>query len=378
VKYCKICLQTDTRPGISFRKDGICSACDYRSKEFQEIDWLERQKQLKAIVDWAKETSKGGYDCVIGVSGGKDSTFQAFYAKEQLGLNVLLVNVAPDNLTDVGRQNLENLVQKGFDLVSFRPNPVVMKKLTRQSFLKYGNPVKPSEYPLFAVPYQTAMMYKAPLIIWGENVAITLGVTKLGISGDALNVLGHNTLEGIESKDYWLHDDLVLTDLLPYKFPEVHALRKNHKAIYLNYYAREWGWKNNTDFSVSKGLKGREDRPELTGRINPYNSVDGDIQIVNQMIKYYKLGFGFVTDEVCYYIREGVMSRNEAIDLVEKHDGKCGELFIEEFCKYIDITVDEFWSHMDKHVNKKLFYKNAFGKWIPKFKVGDDFEERED
>ncbi len=373
MQYCKICIQTDTRPGISFSEDGICSACDYRSKKFPKIDWTERQKQLQEIVDWAKENSRGGYDCVIGISGGKDSTFQALYAKEQLRLNVLLVNVAPDNITEVGRQNLENLVQKGFDLVSFRPNPIVMSNLTRKSFYEYGNPVKPSEYPLYAVPYQTAMMYKAPLIIWGENVAITLGVTKLGISGDALNVLGHNTLEGIETKDYWLQDVLTLTDLLPYKFPDVSELKKNHRAIYLNYYVREWGWKNNTDFSVARGLEGRVDRPELTARIGPYNSVDGDIQIVNQMIKYYKLGFGFVTDEVCYYIREGLMSRNEAINLAKKYDGKCGDQYIDEFCKYINITVEEFWTNIDKHVNKKLFYKDISSKWVPKFEVGEDF-----
>jgi len=369
-------LQTDTRPGVLFNKDGICSACDYRNGEFQKIEWTERQNQLQKIVDWAKANSNGGYDCVIGVSGGKDSTFQALYAKETLGLNVLLVNTSPDNITDVGRYNLENLVQHGFDLLAFRPNPKVMSKLTKKSFFEYGNPVKPSEYPLYAVPYQIATLYKVPLIIWGENVAITLGVAKLGITGDALSVLGHNTLEGIETKDYWLDDELKLIDLLPYKFPDVINLKKHHKAIYLNYYVKEWGWKHNTDFSVTKGIKGRENNPELTGRINPYNSVDGDIQIVNQMIKYYKLGFGFVTDEVCYYIREGIMSRNEAISLVKKYDGKCGERFIEEFCEYINITVEEFWNNIDKHVNKKLFYKDASGKWLPKFRVGEDFEEQ--
>jgi len=377
MKYCKTCLQTDTRPGISFSKEGICSACDYRRKEFPEIDWNERYRELQNIVDWAKENSKESYDCVIGVSGGKDSTFQAIYAKEQLDLNVLLVNTAPDNITDVGRDNLENLVQNGFDLISFRPNPIVMRNLTRRSFFEYGNPVKPSEYPLYAVPYQIAVMCRVPLIIWGENVAITLGVTGLGMSGNALSVLAHNTLEGIESKDYWLQDGLTLKDLLPYKFPDVNELNKNHKAIYLNYYVKEWGWKNNTDFAIARGLKGREDIPEITGRINPYNSVDADIQIVNQMMKYYKLGFGFVTDEVCYYIREGIMSRNEAIGLVKKYDGKCGEHFIKTFCNYINITLDEFWSNIDKHVNNQLFYKDNSGKWIPKFDVGEDFESYE-
>lgn len=374
MRYCKNCLQTDTRPGISFNEDGVCSACNYFVNEYPNIDWDIRQRQLQKIVNWSKENSMDGYDCVIGVSGGKDSTFQAIYAKEKLDLKVLLVNTTPDNITEVGRRNLENLVQNGFDMVSFRPNPKIMKMLTKKSFHDFGNPVKPSEYPLYSVPYQTALLYKAPLIIWGENVAITLGVRNLDTSGDALGVLAHNTLEGIETKDYWLQEGLKPKDLLPYIFPDTKELRKAHKAIFLNYYVKEWGWKYNTDFSVSRGLEGREDKPELTGRINPYNSVDGDIQIVNQMIKYYKLGFGFVTDEVCYYIREGIMTRSETIDLVKKYDGRCGDNYIEEFCKYIDITVKEFWEIVDKHVNKNLFYKDTgSGEWKPKFEVGVDY-----
>lgn len=376
MKYCKNCLQTDTRPGITFTDDGICSACAFRINEFSKINWYKRETELKDISSWAKENSNSGYECVVGISGGKDSTFQALYAKEKLGLKVLLVNTAPDNITEVGRHNLENLVQKGFDLVSFRPNPNVMSLLTRKSFVKYGNPVKPSEYPLYSIPYQTALNYRIPLVIWGENIAMTLGVSRLGMSGDALNFVGHNTLEGIETENYWLQDGLTLKDLLPYSFPNVSELRNNLRAIYLNYYVKEWGWKNNTDFSVSKGLKGRDDKPELTGRINPYNSVDGDIQIVNQMIKYYKLGFGFVTDEVCYYIREDLMTREEGIDLIKKYDGKCGDAYLEEFCKYIDIKLGEFWEVVDKHVNKKLFKKDDnTGKWIPKFEVGIDYKE---
>ena len=376
MKYCKKCLQTDTRPGITFDENGVCSACNYRINEYQKIDWKERKKQLIEISEWAKKTTLGGYDCTIGVSGGKDSFFQALYAKEELDLNVLLVNTAPDCITDVGRYNLENLVQQGFDMVSFRPNPKIMSKLTKESFIKYGNPVKPSEYPLFSVPYQTAIMYNTPLVIWGENIAMTLGVKHLEPSGDALGVLKHNTLEGLEEKEYWLRADIKQKELNPYYFPNTKNLKNSFKAIYLNYYVKEWGWKYNTDFSVARGLKGRINKPELTGRINPYNSVDGDIQIVNQMIKYYKLGFGFVTDEVSYYIREGLMTRSEAIELVKKYDGKCDGKYIEEFCKYIDISVKEFWKTLDNYVNKRLFNKDSqTGKWTPKFEVGINFNE---
>lgn len=376
MRYCINCVQPDTRPGIVFGDDGLCSACRYRLNEYGKIDWSAREKELLEIVEWAKANANGGYDCAIGVSGGKDSTFQALYAKEKLGLNVLLVNTAPDCITEVGRANLENLVQQGFDLVSFRPNPKVMSALTRRSFFEFGNPVKPSEYPLFAKSYQTALMYKVPLVIWGENIAITLGVTRLGITGNALSVLKHNTLEGIEKRDFWAGDGITEADLRPYSIPDIMELDKSLKAVYLNYYVKEWGWKSNTDFSVSRGLRGREDRPEETGRIDPYNSVDGDIQIINQMMKYYKFGFGFVTDETCYYIREGYMSRAEAVELVKKYDGKCADKYVKAFCEYIDITVDQFWANIDKYVNKRLFYKDSqTGKWMPKFEVGNDFQE---
>ena len=89
------------------------------------------------------------------------------------------------------------------------------------------------------------------------------------------------------------------------------------------------------------------------------------------MLKYYKLGFGFTTDEVCYNIREGRLSREEAIKLVEQYDGKCDERYIREFCEYIDISVEEFWQVVDRFVNKELFRKDTeTGQWVPRFKVG--------
>ena len=118
--YCKKCLQPDTRPNIKFNDEGICYACLYE-EEKKKIDWDARENELREIAKWAKQKANGGYECVIGVSGGKDSTFQAFYAKEKLGLNVLLVNCAPDNITEIGRHNIENLVNHGFDMIQMRP-----------------------------------------------------------------------------------------------------------------------------------------------------------------------------------------------------------------------------------------------------------------
>jgi hypothetical protein len=149
---------------------------------------------------------------------------------------------------------------------------------------------------------------------------------------------------------------------------------KGIRAIWLQYYTREWSQTGNAEFAVSRGLQGRINDPLLTGRLSPYISVDSDMQILNQMLKYYKLGFGFMTDDTCYHIRDGKLSRDEAIKLVEQYDGKCGQRYIDEFCAYIDITAEEFWQVVDRFVNKKLFQEDpTTGKWKPLFKVGYDF-----
>ncbi|MFC1667058.1 N-acetyl sugar amidotransferase [Candidatus Omnitrophota bacterium] len=379
MKYCKKCVQPDTRPKIKFDENRICYACKF-AEERKSIDWGSREKELKEIVKKAKLSNKGQHDCIIGISGGKDSTFQALYAREKLGLNCLLVNLAPDGITKCGACNIENLIQHGFDTMIYRPNPKIWKRLIKHSFYKFGNPVKPTEYPLWAVSYITALNCNIPLIIQGENAGVTLGIPEgLGSGDDAANVNLGNTLNGGNASD-WEIENIRLSDLIWYQFPKKEALAKsNIRAIYLDYYAKEWSFWGNTDFSIKKGLTKRMNHdPSSTGRTNPYGSIDSDMQIVNQILKYYKFGFGFTTDEAGYAIREGKMTRKEAIDLVKKYDGKCGDKYIEEFCEYIDISIDEFWRVVEKFVNRKLFTNGKSPiRWKPKFEVGIDFDEEQ-
>lgn len=379
MKYCKKCLQPDTRPKISFNDEGVCYACEYEEIK-TKIDWHAREAELHEIAKWAKKNSSS-YDCVIGISGGKDSTFQALYAKEKLGLNVLLVNGEPDNITELGRANIDNLINKGFDCIKLRPNPLIARKIAKRAFYEYGNLVKPSEYALWASAYIIADKFDIPLIIQGENAALTLGVLNsgLGVDGNAWNVNKGDTLNNCNASD-WADCETSVQELSMYQFPDVKKMENKFggvgiKAIYLQYYAQEWSVNYNADFAIARGLKCREDSPYDIGMYKLNCSLDSDMGIANQMVKYYKFGFGFTTDLVCYDIREGRLSREEAKSLVNQYDGKCSEKYLKKYCDYIGISMEEFWNVMEeKVINKQLFYKDDHGKWLPKFKVGIDFE----
>jgi hypothetical protein len=107
MKYCKRCLQTDTRSGTRFDEEGICPACKYH-ETLKDVDWAVRKKELEKIVLFGRENNYSGYDCIIGVSGGKDSLRQAFFVKYELKMNPLLVYLSypPAQVTQRGVFNL--------------------------------------------------------------------------------------------------------------------------------------------------------------------------------------------------------------------------------------------------------------------------------
>ena len=378
MRYCKRCLQPDTRPGIVFDDEQICFACRYEESK-ATIDWAAREAELKGFAEEAKaEAKKRGniYDCIIGVSGGKDSTFQAVYAKEKLGLNPLLINCMPDEITEIGRKNINNLNNLGFDIISIRPNPIVAKKLARKSFFERGNIIAASEYCLWASSYIMAVKFNIPLIIQGENAALTLGAAKnQEATGNAFSVMQLETIRGASVDSFVdLSNNITEKDLFLYKIPTVEEMQaKGIKAIFLQYYTKEWSQVGNADFAVARGLTGRSGDLHDLGRYRRYTALDCDLQIPNQMIKYLKFGFGYATDEICYDIREGRFTREDGKWYVNEYDGLCGQQYIAKACKYLSITEAEFWEVVDKYVNRDLFEK-VNGKWTPKFTVGEDYE----
>tara|TARA_B100000029_G_scaffold515201_1_gene621083 strand:- start:1071 stop:2201 length:1131 start_codon:yes stop_codon:yes gene_type:complete len=348
MRICTKCIQPDTRPGIFFTDDGVCGACLWE-QEKKEIDWQSRKNELNEFTNFAKSHSNT-YDCAIGVSGGKDSTFQALYARDQLNLKCLLVNFEPTGRTKLGNENLENLKQLGFDVISIRPNPDVMKKLARYDFTKFGNIVKATEFPLYCSTYIIAEKFQIPLIIQGENPGLTLGARSSGVGKDG-NSLKANQLDTLSSgwEEYLNVDGVTENDLFWFHYEQKNLEESGIKGIWLNYYYEDYSQYGNALVSKQNGLKWRTDfDPKSIGTYLPYFQLDTDTTQVNQTLKYIKFGFGQCMDHVCYDMRENRLSRDEAIKLVLELDGKCSEMYVKTFCEYIDINIDTFWSTAEK------------------------------
>ncbi len=353
MEYCKKCVQPNTRPRVRFNEQGVCGACLWE-EEKKTIDWDERKKEFQRIADEAKQKAKerSTYDCVLGVSGGKDTTFSALYAKETLGLNCLLVNCAPAQITEVGQYNIDNLLNLGFDMYTVKVNPLILKKMMKRDFYEYLNISRPTEKALWSSAYRVAMHHNIPLVIQGENEALTLGVGGVSRGDDANDVRNTNTLSNALN-EYVGYEGITETDLFFYRFPDTTGLR----AVWLQYYVKEWSRTHNAEFSIKRGMKVRTDDLHNLGRIHRFCQMDSDFHMVNQMFKYIKLGFGFATDEACYDIRDGFLTREEGIKLIKEYDGLCGKEYVKKFCDFISIDEEEFWRVVEGWRNKELFEK---------------------
>ncbi len=372
VSYCAKCVTPNTWPDGVFDEEGVCLPCRY-AESLADVDWDARAKELEEICAWGRTNKRGVYDCIMGVSGGKDSIRQSFFARDNLGLNPLLVSCVypPEQQTQRGAENLSNLVEQGFDLHMVGPAPQVSKKLTRYSFLKFTNIFKASELVLYASLPRVAIAYGIPLIFLGENPALAFGGSVGSVSSDGNKQRFHNTLAGGEL-DAWLESGLTAKEMNWYKYPSEHDFeRAQLKIVYLGYYMRDFNDLANGAFALAHGLKPRtgfDALPEETGSLNAFEAVDDEFVHVNQMIKHLKLGFGKVVQQASVQLRLGKMTREEAVRAVETYDGRCSDRYIDHFCRYIGISKAQFQEVIEGARNKELWQLNNLGAWELRYK----------
>jgi hypothetical protein len=277
----------------------------------------------------------------------------------------------PIQISEVGAQNLSNLIEQGFDCVSIAPAPRLSRKLVREAFFRFANWCKATEMALFAGVPRVALERGIDLILWGENGAIQVGDT--GVRSPSLwdaNRLRHsNTLAGGDL-DWFLDVSGSIDKLSMYQFPDQHSLERNQiNTIFLGPAWSDWSSTVNSEIALLNGLTLRTDQPSNTGDMYGTEMIDEDWTIVNNLMKYYKLGFSRGTEQANSLIRGGVITREEGIEIAERQDSACGDHYLESFCRYINISPTEFWEVIRRFANPKLF-EIADGAPRPLFRPG--------
>ncbi|MDD5530158.1 MAG: N-acetyl sugar amidotransferase [bacterium] len=368
MRYCKKCVMPDTRPGIVFDEEGVCCACRVAEKS-KNINWNERMKELEKLCDKYRRKD-GYYDCIVTVSGGKDSHFQVYVMKELMKMNPLLINVGNVGWreTEAGIHNFNNMSEAfGCDTISFHPNRKLSRKIIRKAFEKLGSPCWYWDRAVYAFPVKIGIDMKIPLIIYGEDISYQYGGFQRKETYSAKDQINNDVAKNVGSLDFWCDEDISIKDLNACVYPAKEEIEKaGLEPIYLSYFVPWDGYKN-LELARKYGFKSLDDTGEWKreGYIEDYDQIDSYGYLLHPWLKYPKFGHARTTDVACYWIRTGRLTREEAIKLVKENDHKLDKEVLKDFIDFIGYTEKEFWAVVDKLYNKELFEK-VDGKWVLK------------
>ncbi|GIK39317.1 MAG: flagellin modification protein, PseA [Chloroflexota bacterium] len=364
IQYCHRCVMPETKPDLYIDAEGVCSAC--RSFERRrEMNWDQRKHELLAVLDRYRSKNGSNYDCLIPVSGGKDSHYQAIRMLE-LGMNPLCVTATTDMLSDIGRHNIENLKRLGVDYIEVSANPIVRRKINRLALTQVGDISWPEHATIFTIPIRIAVQMNIPLLVWGENSQNEYGGPAVAAEN---NVLTRRWLEefggllGLRVSDLVGQEGIEAKHLIQYTYPSDEELQRvGVTGIFLGYYL-PWDGYGNALISQAHGFKTYHKPVE--GSLVNYENLDNVQTGIHDYFKFLKYAFGRATDLACLHVRRGRLSRQDAIKMVKMHDGKFPWYYlgvpIEEVLKEIDLTLDEFIRVCDRFTNKKLFECDSRG-----------------
>ena len=328
---CKKCLFPDTKPDLKF-VDGVCSACIYAEKK-KTINWEAKELELNSILERYRKSES--WDCIIGVSGGKDSHYIVYYMKEVMHMNPLLVCFVPSDQTPLGRKNLDN-IKKAFnvDCIEFYASPLRYKLLQRHGLTELGDHAYPEHLGIFSVPFLIAKNFGIKLVVWAED--------------------SHTEYGGLPKKDDQFVDGL-FKDVEPEILDPVYSTKKpdNIKSIYLGDYIN-WDAYKQVELMKKRGFTTNDGPMEWTYK--DYENLDTKYVAIHDYFKWLKFGYGRATDQAGIDIRHGRMTKEEGQKMVDLYDGKLPTKYLKEFLDEFGISRREFVEICDKfkvvHSNK--------------------------
>ena len=374
MRYCKRCLYPENHPlNIVFDDEGVCSGCRVH-EEKDSLDWDKREKILAKILSSFKSNSRRHYDCIIPVSGARDSYFIVHTIKNVYKMTPLLVTYNKHYNTKAGIRNLAYLrTLFGCDIINLTVSPETVKKITRSTIRKMGSMYWHCIAGQTVFPVQTAVRFKIPLIVWGAHQ----GCDQVGMFSHLDEVemtrkyRKEHDLMGFEAED--LIDDadgLTEKDIKSYIYPHDKELESvGVRGIYLSNYIR---WDSKKQHELMIELYGYESRSQAR-TFDTYNDVDCfHYSDLHDYIKFLKWGYGKVTDHACREIRLKRLTREEGIAFVRRYqditpDARLSSMFLQ----WVDMTEKEFYQFIDSKRDVRAWYKGEGGAWRLKESILD-------
>ena len=360
MRYCRQCITPDTRPQVVLDTSGLCNACAAHATK-TAIDWASRAAAFALVVRGAQQRSHG-YDCLIPVSGGKDSTWQVVTCLER-GLKPLAVTWKTPARTSIGAQNLANLVSLGVDHIDYQVSPAVERKFLKEALVRYGSTAIPMHLAMFNIPLRLAVALRIPLVVWGENSALEYGGTEeehTGFRMDHAWLAKYGVTHGTTAQD-WVGECLSRQELTPYFGPTDEELSAaGVTAVFLGYY---FWWDPEMTLAAARahGFRPRAEGPK-TGYYD-YADIDDDFISIHHYLKWYKFGFTRLFDNLSLEIRNGRMTRDEAAGVVRERGDQTPHEDISAFCAFVGISCARFFDVIERFRNPAVWTRKA-GRWV--------------
>jgi N-acetyl sugar amidotransferase len=367
LRYCTNCLMPSTRPRVTFDARGWCNACVWAEEKRRTIDWSARRAQLAGFCDRYRSQS-GNFDCIVPVSGGKDSSYVAYMMKHELGMHPLCVNIIPPLEFEVGRKNVENFINSGYDCVRIAPNPLITRHISRRTLIDHGQPLMSWIINVQVAVFKMAINFGISLVMFGEE-----GETEYGGSSKLKHSPVYDIedsirlyLSGVDPRQF--RGDFSDAELYWWLYPSEDAFRRSNLAVAHWSYFEDWDPYQH--YLVAKEKCGLQEKEQASiGTYNNFAQTDTCLYDLHTYLMYLKFGFGRCTQDVGIDIRRGAMSRAQAIPLVRNFDGHYPEEHIAEYADFFGMSRQELDAVFDKWANKDLFRKSG-GRWVRDFEIG--------
>ncbi len=371
MNYCTKCVYpASSAVPLAFDENGVCSGCR-TSSQTVDVDWGRRKKMFERLIEEYRSKDGSNYDCIIPVSGGKDSYFQIHIIKKVYGLNPLLVTYHGNNYTPAGMRNLLNMREVfGVDHIFFTPSIDTLKTMNRLGMHIMGDMNWHAHSGIFTYPIRVAVQQNVPLMIWGEHGFMDLG--GMHSYNDLVEFTyrfrHEHSLRGYEWSDFLeaapkYDEKLNKSELIPWMYPSDEEIEKvGVRGIYISNYFK---WEANDHGPLMEELYGFEGADEPFERTYRTLSNLDDMHEngIHDYMKYVKFGYGRATDHVCKDIRAGKMTREEGIKIVDKMDPiKSKDIY--RWLDYVGWSMEKFDQVADTFRDPRVWWKDQNGNWL--------------